>query len=454
MTRHANALARAQEQTLDGPLDPPHPFNAPSTAYEDPADPLVGRTFGGKYCLTQKIGAGGMGAVYLARQQGLNRDVVVKLLRQETQRDGSMVKRFEREAQALSLLNHTNIVNVYDFGQEGPLSYLVMEHIPGASLDAFMRQAGPLPHDTFFTIACQILRALAEAHDIGLVHRDIKPSNIMLTSRKDNPYHVKVLDFGLVKLLAEESDLTGHNKLMGTIAYLAPEQILSQEITPSADVYALGVLFYHMLAGQKPFTGLDMAVLHQHINQPPEPLLARLDPAQRVPKATAALIHRCLAKLPHERPQDAHEVLLALTRQEPEPASFDATPFVSSTAPTILPTLEVEPLSDDATLDHTFVLGFKRREPERLDQLMDRFIGELPELLSSLDLHPELRMTTLAQIEQLAQSLGARNLARQATMFTLLIQQGLLDPHARIGPDLEGEYASAFRALYDLLATL
>lgn len=415
-----------------------------------PSDPLIGRTFGNKYQLLKHIGAGGMGTVYLAKQRGLNREVVVKLLKQETQHDNDSIQRFEREAQTLSQLNHPHIVGVYDFGQDGDLSYMVMEYIQGVSLGALMQNQGKLDIDLFMLIARQLLAALREAHRLHIIHRDIKPSNIMLASRPNSQdITVKVLDFGLVKNINEDSDLTGQHKLVGTISYLAPEQILGKEVDQRADVYALGVLFYHMLAGQKPFQGRDLAVLHQHISEQPQPLAQLVSPHANIPASIIDLVHQCLAKSPQDRPKDAGALLEELERRflfsSTMPASLMATHVTTQ-----LPTLEVVALNDDVTLDRTWFSKQQHHQPMVIQDAIDAFVGELPLLLCDLDAQPGLRVICLERIEALAHILGTRNLERMAQMYRLIAEQGLLDDQQLISAELEDEYTRAFRAILQL----
>jgi serine/threonine protein kinase len=276
-------------------------------------DRNVGRTFGGRYKVESKIGRGGMGHVYLAEQIGLGRKVVVKLLAHDPQADsGNSAERFVREAQTLSKLNHPNIVGVHDFGRDSEESYIIMEYVDGYRLDTLIKRSGHIELDTFIVIARQMLDAVGEAHEQGIIHRDLKPSNIMLTTRKGMPYYVKVLDFGLAKLLEDDSELTGKHSLVGSLSYLAPEQILGEPTDQRVDVYALGVLFYYMLAGRKPFLGRDTRVLYQHIHEDAEPLGDVLPAGHGVPNELINLIHLCLAKDSAHRPADANELLIML----------------------------------------------------------------------------------------------------------------------------------------------
>jgi len=276
-------------------------------------DANIGRTFGGRYKVESKIGRGGMGHVYLAEQIGLGRKVVVKVLIHDPEAESSnSSERFVREAQTLSKLNHPNIVGVHDFGRGAEESYIVMEYVDGYRLDTLIKRSGQIDLDTFVVIARQMLDAVGEAHEQGIVHRDLKPSNIMLTTRKGMPYYVKVLDFGLAKLLEDDSELTGKHSLVGSLSYLAPEQILGEETDQRVDIYALGVLFYYMLAGRKPFLGRDTRVLYQHIHEDAEPLQEVLPEHHGIPDEMIALVHRCLSKDANERPADANALLALL----------------------------------------------------------------------------------------------------------------------------------------------
>jgi tRNA A-37 threonylcarbamoyl transferase component Bud32 len=202
--------------------------------------------------ILELLGQGGMGAVYKARQPGLDRLVALKILPHEASQDAAFTERFTREARALARLNHPNIVSVYDFGQIGGLYYFLMEYVEGVNLRQLLR-AGQLQPQQALQIAPQICEALQYAHDEGIVHRDIKPENILL----DKKGRIKIADFGLAKLLgratAAEAKLTGPYQVMGTLHYMAPEQVDNPtEVDHRADIYSLGVVFYEMLTGKLP----------------------------------------------------------------------------------------------------------------------------------------------------------------------------------------------------------
>ncbi len=282
-------------------------------AQEDVPDQLIGVVLGGRYEIRRPIGKGGMGVVYLAHQGNLDREVVVKVLGKGLSDQGEALQRFEREALGLSKLTHPNIVTIHDFGQDHDQAYIVMEYVNGEMLSDLLARSSRMGLELFASIAAQILAALSEAHGQGIIHRDIKPSNIMLCERHGSPNFVKVLDFGLVKLVGEAVEVTKKQNLVGSVSFLAPEQILGLEFDQRADVYALGVLFYYMLSGQKPFIGEDdIAILYQHIHKDAPDLREVLPEGHDIPEDLIVLVERCLAKEPEERPADAQAVLDAL----------------------------------------------------------------------------------------------------------------------------------------------
>ena len=201
--------------------------------------------------ILELLGQGGMGAVYMARQPGLDRLVAIKILPPEVETDATFAQRFTREARALAKLNHPNIVAIHDIGQTAGLYYFVMEYVDGVNLRQAIEGGKMTPRDAL-AIVPQICDALQFAHDEGIVHRDIKPANILIDKRG----RVKIADFGLAKLLGHEhadQNLTATDQVMGTLRYMAPEQMsASREVDCRADIYSLGVVFYEMLTGELP----------------------------------------------------------------------------------------------------------------------------------------------------------------------------------------------------------
>ncbi len=286
--------------------DPEQPV-AEVTPTKPPVDPLVGQVLDGRFRLTERLGEGSMGAVYRAEQQPAGREVAVKVLRPSFS-DPITAERFRREARALLHLAHPHIVTAIDFGQaQSGLLYLAMERLEGRPLRAF--EGGALPLMSVLEIGIQVCRALVAAHATGVIHRDLKPDNIFVTSLPDQPLHVKVLDFGLAKLVDEsvETQLTQSGFIVGTPQYMAPEQADGSHIDHRADLYSLGVVLFELLSGRPPFEGENMAkLLRSIISDPVPPLPSSLPPGLR------ALVESMLAKEPAARPADATKVLHSL----------------------------------------------------------------------------------------------------------------------------------------------
>ena len=268
----------------------------------------------GQYTLVEKLGEGGMGAVYRARHAMLRRPTALKLLK--TERAGAdAIARFEKEVQLTAALTHPNTVTIFDYGRtpEG-VFYYVMELLDGATVTDIVEATGAQPPARVVHILRDAASALAEAHGVHLIHRDIKPSNIMLVEQGGKPDVGKVLDFGLVKELEGAADvaLTQANSITGTPQYLSPEGIVAPDtVDARSDIYALGAVGYYLLTGSHLFDGNTVVeVCGAHLHKTPEPPSERL--GGRVPPDLEALILKCLAKVPEERPQSAEELERAL----------------------------------------------------------------------------------------------------------------------------------------------
>ena len=270
-------------------------------------DILMGRRFG-VYRITDLLGRGGMSSVYRAWDEGLQRDVALKVLELESIGDPRETERFWREARLAARLDHVNVVSVFGTGQEDGFIYLAMELVEGQSLRSLIRdRQGGLPIDQALELGCQTLAALQEAHDQGVIHRDIKPANILL--KEDGT--VKVVDFGVAKLQGGTA-LTRVDEILGTVEYMAPEQILGDGIGPATDLYAAGVVLYEMLTGRKPFSGDSPAALVYHqLNEEPRPP-SFLKP--EVPRLLDRFVLRLLDKLPEGRFGSAKEALMELEK--------------------------------------------------------------------------------------------------------------------------------------------
>ncbi len=280
--------------------------------------PQPGDVFEERYTLEDRLGAGSYAAVYLARQNTVGRSVAIKvLLPLQEQLDGVTLKRFQQEAQLLGELRHPNTLILHDFGWTGEgHPYLVTEHVPGETLKTIIEQ-GPVPMRRAVKILRQIMGSLQEAHAMGVIHRDIKPANIMLFDRRDTPDVVKVLDFGIAKfvnsVIGEDEgfaqNLTARDRLMGTPRYMAPEQLRKEELSASTDIYALGLVFYEMLAGTPAVEGTTSAVVVAK-QLSPDPAVRPGD--SKVPAELRAFMARCVAKEPSARFSSMAEALEAL----------------------------------------------------------------------------------------------------------------------------------------------
>jgi serine/threonine-protein kinase len=294
---------------------------------------LADRVLGGRYRLRSRLAAGGMGAVWAAEDLVLGREVAVKVLGEALASDRLAALRLRREARAAGRLVHPGIARVLDLGEDGGRPYLVMELLHGESLAARLARAGPLAPAEAVRVVAAAADALEAAHRAGIVHRDVKPSNVFVTGGGD----AKLLDFGIATA-AGDTAVTG-GVLLGTAAYLAPERVLGHDATSAADVYALGVLLYELLAGRPPFagdTGTALAMAHVHAHRVP---LRSVAP--QVPPALAAACEHALAKDPAARPPSA-ATLAALLRST-VPATPTPTPRLPGPARAGSPTAVLPP---------------------------------------------------------------------------------------------------------------
>ena len=258
----------------------------------------------GRYRLVRPVGAGGMGDVWAAHDMVLGRDVAIKAQELRADGDHAGLERFQREAQSAAVLQHPNVVTIFDSGAEGGTAFLVMELLPGPNIEAHLAERGPLPEQEVIALTKGIAAGLAAAHAAGVVHRDIKPANLMFDARGT----LKIVDFGIAHLAQTAATrLTATNTVIGSASYLAPEQVQGRRADERSDLYALGCVMTTMLTGRPPFEGEHpWAVMHQHVSVPP-PRIGDRRPGVR--PAVEALVAEMLSKRPQDRPRSALAVL-------------------------------------------------------------------------------------------------------------------------------------------------
>ncbi|QHC20121.1 Stk1 family PASTA domain-containing Ser/Thr kinase [Streptomyces sp. GS7] len=259
---------------------------------------------GGRYQLRDLLGAGGMASVHLAYDSVLDREVAIKTLHTELGREQAFRERFRREAQSVAKLTHTNIVSVFDSGEDeldgGMVPYIIMEYVSGqplrSELDNDIAQHGAMPTEKALKITADVLAALEASHEMGLVHRDIKPGNVMMTKRNV----VKVMDFGIARAMQSGvTSMTQTGMVVGTPQYLSPEQALGRAVDARSDLYSVGIMLFELLTGQLPFDAdSPLAIAYAHVQEEP-PVPSSIN--RSLPPAVDALVARALKKNPNER---------------------------------------------------------------------------------------------------------------------------------------------------------
>ena len=330
------------------------------------ATSLIGQTVdNGEYKIVERIGTGGMGAVYKAEQPSMNRLVAIKVLHSKFATRDDLVSRFRREARAMSQLSHPNTARVYKFGEMPDGSaYFVMDYMEGKNLAHVVRESGPMEPARALNVMIQVCGALDEAHRAGIVHRDLKPENVFLTEQAGTADFPKVLDFGLAKVTEKQMGrgsmmLTQQGMVFGTPEFMSPEQTQGESLDRRSDIYALGLILYELLTGKLPFDAKKpIDIMKAHVQQPAIPLNERL-PDQDFGPELEQVIAKALEKKPEHRYQTAVEFATALRSclpdqlastsarrampSEPAPVAVSAAPPSQpasvSAAPTVPPVL-------------------------------------------------------------------------------------------------------------------
>ncbi len=383
------------------------------------ADSLLGH-----YRIVKKLGAGGMGEVFLAEDVRLDRKVAVKFLNDEFSKDADKLNRFVQEAKAASALNHPNIITVYDIGESEGMNYIAAEFIDGETLRERMKKR--LTFDETLSISIQTAEALSAAHQAGIVHRDIKPENVMI--RPDG--YVKVLDFGLAKLseqnAAAKADAEDSTKklvktnpgvVMGTASYMSPEQARGKEVDARSDVFSFGVMMYEILAGQTPFQGETMMdVISAIMNSEPPPLQRF---AAHLPKELIRIVHKTLKKKREQRYQTTRDLLTDLKdlRDELHQESFLERTAVPNKAESkeAVSTPKVSTSSGGRLKDSLLLIDFENQTGEAifdhtLKTALTFSLGQSP----FLDIVPDAKVAqSLKQMKRASNERVTRELAEE-----------------------------------------
>ncbi len=365
----------------------------------------------GSYEILSVLGTGGMATVYRARQRSMDREVAIKVIAGQIAANPDFITRFKREASVISKLEHPHILPVYDFGDEDGIVYLVMRLVDGGALDTRLR-IGALPMAQASRMFTQIASALTYSHLRGIVHRDLKPNNILL-DKTDNPY---LMDFGIAKVIESDTHLTATGTIMGTPAYMAPEQWRAEDLDSRTDIYALGIMLYQMLTGTLPFKGdTPYALMYQHMDStPPSPLVLR----PNLPRSINAVLDKALAKRKEDRYSSADEFA----------AAVNAAISNTTTVPTFGTDMGTDALPDALHMGGT-VVGTAVKPVTRPPSLV---ITTNPRMLIAARAD-ETALVTDRLVERLRRSFGEANVTRAlaATDTGAMSAENTVPPNTR-----------------------
>jgi serine/threonine protein kinase len=430
---------------------------------------VVGQILGDRYRILRRLGQGGMGEVFLAEHVTLGRKEALKILRAEFADHPDFVSRFRREARATNRVQHPNIVSVYDFGRlpDGRF-FLAMEYAEGKRLDVLLREAGPLPLVRALPLLVQLADAVGAAHARGVIHRDLKPENLILVEHHGRSDVLKVLDFGIAKIIApdhhESRALSRRGDVFGTPAYMSPEQFRGVGDDPRTDCYAIGCIAYELLVGAPPFAGRTMQLMHSHLNEVPDPPSRRRSEA-RIPAELDAVVLRLMEKDPRHRFQTGAELATAL-RLVPGFAPRTATPARRKSLPPILDEVTVEATTEDprwqgdAPLDlaaHRLTLvrevGQALLDLDVTDMMLVIGLAEVQELEDQLKRTDAERAAIGSRLDALDQAAQARSAALRFALGELRFDRGEAGTDAS-GAQLKEKEKEIERRLAEIAAEL
>jgi len=286
-------------------------------------DPLLGTTLAGNYEIQEVIGHGGMGVVYKARHALMDRIVAIKMLQAQLISDSMSVKRFQQESQSASRISHPNVITVYDFGiSPNGQPFIVMDYLQGISLADVIKEEGQIGVERSIKILAQACDALDHAHKMGVIHRDVKPTNFVLINYDEEKDFVKVVDFGVAKLMNATPDgqrLTQAGEVCGSPVYMSPEQCTGGELDQRSDIYSMGIVVYETLTGKLPILGKTMVdTMSKHISEMP-PTFQQARPDLYIPERLEQVVFKALAKDPNDRHQTMDELRIELENAIPRP---------------------------------------------------------------------------------------------------------------------------------------